>query len=117
MDKFGWDTGGDSEDRKDRKWEYFERDSDSETCSTVLSEEKVACLPMSTSVGASPKPKEQEKNKLCPFCQMKTEDFNFHLRVHDSCAAMHQMKVVLEAKIKSREKQLEAKSMGIGSRC
>ena len=85
MENFGWHTGGDSEDRKDRKWEYFERHNDSETCSTVLSEEKVACLTMSS--GASPNPKEQGKNKLCPFCQMKTEDFNFHLRVHDSCGA------------------------------
>ena len=115
MEKFGWDTGGDSEDRKDRKWEYFERDSDSKTCSAVLSEEKVACPPMSTSVCASLKPKEQEKNKLCPFCQMKTEDFNFHLRVHDSCAVMHQMKVVLEAKIQSREKELEATKLELSA--
>ena len=117
MEKFKRDTGGDSEDRNDempdRKWEYFERDSDSETCPAVLSEEKVACLPMS--VGASPKPKEQEKNKLCPFCQMKTEDFNFHLRIHDSCGAMHQMKVVLEAKIQSREKQLEATKLELSA--
>ena len=117
MEKIGRDTGGGNEDRNDempdRKWEYFERDSDSETCPAVLSEEKVACLPMS--VGASPKPKEQEKNKLCPFCQMKTEDFNFHLRIHDSCGAMHQMKVVLEAKIQSREKQLEATKLELSA--
>ena len=40
----------------------------------------------------------------CPFSQMKTQDYQFHLRIHDSCAEMQRMKTYqdgLEAKILS----------------
>ena len=47
----------------------------------------------------------------CPFCKMKTEDLNFHLRIFDSCGDMQRMKIYqdgLEAKILSQAKTLEA---------